>query len=372
MENLDFYGLLEADQHDPEIQYQLGLCYLYGNGTDADADQAKLWLQRAAEQGHAQAVQMLAPSDADRMQGQLTEDNLPEWCARAEDGDAASQFAVAQYFLEHAPDCNQSDIQRYLREAAEQGHGEACLMLGKQLLETGNCTTAVFYLDRACECSIGEAAELLSYCYFHGKGVSADAEKAGQLLQRAADWGDAETKFQVALRFALGIDVPASQGKGMSYLAKAQQDGIENARERFEAEAEHCRQEHAAKIEQERQRTETLEKKRASEAARKSNALAEGKRILALAQFRNKLLCFPLIPVGLAFAFGVFLLARMCQARPVQAILISLCFAAGTVCLAFYRKKLARFDTKELEEHVSTLSTSRRFGERRNEYEKNG
>ena len=36
-----FYDLLEADENDAEAQYQIGLCYLSGDGTDKDTQKAE-------------------------------------------------------------------------------------------------------------------------------------------------------------------------------------------------------------------------------------------------------------------------------------------------------------------------------------------
>ena len=92
-----FEELLESDQSDPEIQYQLGLCYLRGLGVAQDGAQAEAWLRRAADQGHA-AAQELLDSQAPEPEPQapaLTEETLPDWCVAAEDGDAEAQYQVA-------------------------------------------------------------------------------------------------------------------------------------------------------------------------------------------------------------------------------------------------------------------------------------
>ena len=54
-----FYDLLEADENDAEAQYQIGLCYLNGDGTDKDTQKAETYFRRASELGHAAAAEML-------------------------------------------------------------------------------------------------------------------------------------------------------------------------------------------------------------------------------------------------------------------------------------------------------------------------
>lgn len=46
-----FYDLLEADENDAEAQYQIGLCYLNGDGTDKDTQKAETYFRRAPNWG---------------------------------------------------------------------------------------------------------------------------------------------------------------------------------------------------------------------------------------------------------------------------------------------------------------------------------
>ena len=49
-----------AQRGDRIAQFSVGLDYLSGNGTPADVDSAALWLERAAQGGHADAMAQLA------------------------------------------------------------------------------------------------------------------------------------------------------------------------------------------------------------------------------------------------------------------------------------------------------------------------
>ena len=55
-----FEDLLESDQNDPEVQYQIGLCYQTGEGTEQSGAEAEKWFRRAAEQGHQGAQALLS------------------------------------------------------------------------------------------------------------------------------------------------------------------------------------------------------------------------------------------------------------------------------------------------------------------------
>ena len=40
-----FYDLMEENTDDASIQYEIGLCYLNGDGTEKDTAEAEKWLQ---------------------------------------------------------------------------------------------------------------------------------------------------------------------------------------------------------------------------------------------------------------------------------------------------------------------------------------
>ena len=47
-----FEELMESDLSDPEVQYQIGLCYQRGEGVEQDGAKAEMWFRRAADQDH--------------------------------------------------------------------------------------------------------------------------------------------------------------------------------------------------------------------------------------------------------------------------------------------------------------------------------
>ena len=59
VKQFDFYKR-RADEGSDDAQYQLGLRYLSGKGTDKNEKQGREWLAKAAKQGHAQATKKLA------------------------------------------------------------------------------------------------------------------------------------------------------------------------------------------------------------------------------------------------------------------------------------------------------------------------
>lgn len=232
-ERENFLDLLEADQNDPEIQYRLGLCYLRGEGTEQDGAQGETWLRWAAQQGHAQAQAMLedlsGPQDEET--GGITEDNLMDWCAAAEDGDPEAQYQVAVYFLEN--NFSGDDAQRYLTAAAEQGHAGACLELGLQLVNEGDVERGTRYLRNAADCGDPDAMDVLGQVY--AKAMN-DLEEAERWFIAMAEHGGGEYMLRLASRYRRGDDVPQSLVRAMSWLKKAELAGVTDAKERYQAE----------------------------------------------------------------------------------------------------------------------------------------
>lgn len=264
-----FYDLLEADENDAEAQYQIGLCYLNGDGTDKDTQKAETYFRRASELGHAAAAEMLG-KDSIADQSPNTENvSLPELCLRAEKGDADAQYAAAMQFLEN----NRSEAQRYLRMAAEQGHAIACYQLARTMLpdtldygcavheEQPTYQEAVTLLKNAVDCSCAPAAELLAQCYLYGLGVAHDREQAEKNFERAVRFSTpeqaAEQMLQLALRYAEGEDIDKSLGKAFSWVRKAEQAGMTDARAQFDERLAQYEQKKKERAEQERRQAET-------------------------------------------------------------------------------------------------------------------
>ena len=240
-----FYDLLEADENDAEAQYQIGLCYLNGDGTDKDTQKAETYFRRASELGHAAAAEMLGKDGIADQSPNLEDVSLPELCLRAEEGDADAQYAAAMQFLED----NQSEAQRYLKMAAEQGHSMACYQLARTMLpdtldygcavheEQSTYQEAVTLLKNAVDCSCAPAAELLAQCYLYGLGVAHDREQAEKNFERAVRFSTpeqaAEQMLQLALRYAEGEEIDKSLGKAFSWVRKAEQAGMTDARAQF-------------------------------------------------------------------------------------------------------------------------------------------
>lgn len=240
-----FEDLLESDQNDPQVQFEIGQCYREGRGVEKDARLAEKWLTRAAQQGHQEAKRLLEAGKAPKktVDQEITAENLPRWCVRAEDGDPDAQYKVAVYLRHHGG--SKRDMRRYLEDAAEQGHPEACGLLGKDLLggTPAEAARGVEYLRNAADCNVIPAMRLLGACYAEGRGVPQDPAQAERYYLKAAERGGPGMKLDMAVRYAVGDGVAESQTKAMAWVQRAQDGGLRNAQQQFEGQVKSRKQE---------------------------------------------------------------------------------------------------------------------------------
>lgn len=87
--------LAAAGAGDPVAQYNVGICCTLGKGTSVDVEEGITWLQKAAEQGLAQAFLPLA----NRLAELDRDEEARQWFARAaEKGNAAALLHVGRWY----------------------------------------------------------------------------------------------------------------------------------------------------------------------------------------------------------------------------------------------------------------------------------
>jgi len=80
-----------AEQGHPEGEYGLAEMYIKGEGVEQDYDEAMLWLERAANQGHVRAAGILVSAYRDGRLGRTVDPAKAEyWNRRLDDAVAAS------------------------------------------------------------------------------------------------------------------------------------------------------------------------------------------------------------------------------------------------------------------------------------------
>ena len=255
---------IAAKQGDAKAQFNLALCYQQGLGVEQNDSEAFHWYHEAAEQGIADAQFCLALCYA---QGIGEEKNLSEavrWFrAAAEQGIADAQFNLALCYSQgKGVEENQSEAVRWFRAAAEQGYVGAqfnlalCYAQGEGVEK--DLDMAITWAERAHEQDYEDAKELLfilklqrekekphfliaaergdanaqfalALRYADGDGVEQDQSKAVHWYQKAAEQGHAKAQFNLAVRYENGNGIERDQTKAVRWYLKAAQQGHSGA-----------------------------------------------------------------------------------------------------------------------------------------------
>nr|CAB3237328.1 death ligand signal enhancer [Phallusia mammillata] len=187
-----------------QAQYNLGLCFERGKGTDMDIEKAKKEYRKAASQGHKWAQYNLALI--------LFDDNN------------AVQTAHGLYLLE---------------EAAKQGMAEAQSLLGAKLAQPGlhnNMKKAVEMFKMASEQQDMLSTYHLAECQEHGLGgLATNPLQAYELYTTAAAMGHLDSKYKMALILAKGCDgLEQNEKLAMKLFQEAASAGHTPSKRRFE------------------------------------------------------------------------------------------------------------------------------------------
>jgi uncharacterized protein len=153
----------QAEAGCAEMQFALGRCYDGGYGVQRDVDVSRMWMKRAAAQGHATATGFLHERERDFA-------GAAEWYKRgAKDGNAFAWMRL--------------------------GHHYSCESRGEKDL-----TKAIDCFRKSAELGCASAMFWLGFCHEYGEGVEADHVKAMDWYRRGAEACD------VSCMSKLGMD----------------------------------------------------------------------------------------------------------------------------------------------------------------------
>ena len=237
-----YYALLQEDEEDPEVQYQLACCYLDGDGAAPDREKGLRWLAMAAENGHGEAAARLEkegrtggeaeeePAPAAEKPAEelppLTRATLPQWLARAEEGDSRALREVARFGI-HNHTSSPAECRNYLERAARQGNRDAWNDLGYFYdrgalpLPQGEDRAKLAYTCYQNAAELGSPAAMgnLAYCYFAGHGVAKDEAQSAFWREKqsiaAMEAGSPAFCEVAGLDFRYGVFTPQSISKSI-------------------------------------------------------------------------------------------------------------------------------------------------------------
>lgn len=239
---------LAAEQGHADSQYRLALCYYNGEGVLQDYAKAAERYRLAAEQGHVDAQNNLGLMYTNGEGVPQDDAKAVEWYRlAAEQGHVYSQSNLALKYLkgEGVPQDNVKASEWY-RLAAEQGHAEAQHWLG---LLYGNGrgvpqdnAEAVKWLQKAAEQGHASAQEWLNklqnkkseQCRNCGSSDLYNKERTLCKIcwhKEAANAGDAEAQFQLAMCYANGAGVEKDRTQFATWVKKAADQGYKQAQD---------------------------------------------------------------------------------------------------------------------------------------------
>lgn len=188
-----------AKQGFPLAQYYMGLCFLYGQGLEADEERAIECLKIAVENKNIEAILLLSKIYEENELSETIE--LLEQAAQMGSGEAMYKMGY-NYANGRFVD---KDVQKaicWYQKGANLNNGQAQCNLGLAYLKgTGigvDFRFGTYWLERAVENNSLVASLNLGYCYEKGIGVEKDYHKALKCYLFAASGGNGDAQVEVA------------------------------------------------------------------------------------------------------------------------------------------------------------------------------
>lgn len=227
-EETDLHTL--AERGDPEAQYSLGTAYAYGMGEKKDLAAGRMWLERAAVQGHAWSQFELARLLERGEGGPADRAQALSWYRQAAaqgEGRAALQAGRLLRLGDGVPR-DLAEAERWLTVAARQNIGEAQLALAMLLAAdeaAGKRDAAIAWLERAA------SQEPLGRLLLADMRARSRDGKPTTPSAMGADWAShaGQPGTEAALKHALapryGIGAPADEGEARRRLERLVGEG---------------------------------------------------------------------------------------------------------------------------------------------------
>jgi len=185
-----------AEQGHGEAQYYVGLMYDNGEAVEQNKTEAAKWYKIACEHGYGDAYSKLAVL----YENGLGVDHEPKEAARLFEL-AAKKKQVDDWFLQALCIVDQIPLQKQIKltkKAAEHGHLSSQSMLG--------------------------------LWYHHGyQGLTQDMKEAVKWYRMAAEQGDYEVQYNLALMYYNGEGIEKNNKEAVKWFRKAAENGLEDA-----------------------------------------------------------------------------------------------------------------------------------------------
>ena len=178
-----------AEQGEPTSQFNVGLFYAKGFGTERDIDQAVQWMGKAAENG-----------DKDALKIRERYEKAAAAAIAAKQGDSQAQADYAGFLMEMGKSVNQGG-------------------------DNGDFAESVKWAEKAAEQGNADGIWTLALAYEHGRGVEADQNKARELYERGAAMHHAPSMNSIACCYLRGEVSGKSKKEAFELIKEAAEMG---------------------------------------------------------------------------------------------------------------------------------------------------
>jgi TPR repeat protein len=222
-----------AEQGNAQAQSILGACYLEGGGVTRNENEGAKWLTKAAEQGLSGAQLPLGVCYFNGVGVSKDAKEAVRWFTKAaEQGSPEAELILAKCYSQGTgTDANQIEANKWFAKAAEHGNPLAQCTLGARY-SSGNGVTkdnkeAARLFAKAAEQGMPEAQFYLAGCYFSGLGVARNEEEAIKLLVKAAKSNYPLAQYNLGSCYYKGTGIAKDLKKAVYYLEAAQKNGCQ-------------------------------------------------------------------------------------------------------------------------------------------------
>ncbi|WP_447556352.1 tetratricopeptide repeat protein [Vreelandella sp. EE22] len=181
-----------AEQGDGYAMVLLGRAYREGNGVRRDLYEARRWLARAQEAGHASAADALVYVQRDLG----AEGDIDALIAAAQGGHPSAMANLGRAYLDgNGIGQDQAQAERWLEQAYQAGHAGAGARLGRMYLDRGESERGIAYLETAVSRGHAGARQDLGEAYLTGRHAEQDVARGLELLNAAAASGNPHAAY---------------------------------------------------------------------------------------------------------------------------------------------------------------------------------
>ncbi|KAF9962068.1 hypothetical protein BGZ72_010674 [Mortierella alpina] len=241
----DLYLKAAYASHTPSTR-RVGECLMRGEGCQATAEGAAMWLETAAKNGDAKSTIRLAelyatgagadfPADAEKAFGWwMTAATAVEGSIDVIDKSLA-QFKVADALMKgKGTEVNIKVGTQWLQQSAQEGHPEAMHVYARTLNSppagsemTKDTALAMDWLERAATAGWAESLLSLGNAHQYGMyGKVVDFEQAFYYYEKAAEKGNGKAMATIGNMYSQGQGTTKSPEKAFEWWLKAAQLGI--------------------------------------------------------------------------------------------------------------------------------------------------